>query len=48
MKHFLLPAVFIMPGALIAQPVITQSNMPIVGDVATIGLCSDPELTAWR
>lgn len=41
MKHFLLPAALILPGALIAQPIITQSNMPIVGDAATIGLCSD-------
>ncbi|HMQ75179.1 MAG TPA: T9SS type A sorting domain-containing protein [Flavobacteriales bacterium] len=42
MKPTLLFACAIAPVALFAQPNITQLNIPVIGDVATIGRCSDP------
>lgn len=32
----------LVPGSLSAQPIITTDNMPILGDVVPIGICSDP------
>ena len=32
----------LVPGGLSAQPIITTDNMPILGDVVPIGICSDP------
>jgi hypothetical protein len=42
MKNIVTLSALCTTGALIAQPTITQLNLPVIGDVATIGLCSDP------
>ncbi|QQR88004.1 MAG: T9SS type A sorting domain-containing protein [Flavobacteriales bacterium] len=42
MKNIVTLSALCTTGALIAQPNITQLNIPVIGDVATIGRCSDP------
>lgn len=42
MKNIITLSALCTAGALIAQPNITQLNIPVIGDVVTIGRCSDP------